>query len=57
MLEDVIDRSDGAADLAREVADLQGGKPLFADCAFRGIDQLLAQRGVPVCLLHGHPFF
>jgi len=56
MLEDVIDSPDGAAHLEREVAGLQGRETLFGDRAFCGIDQVLAQRGVPVRLLHGHPF-
>jgi len=41
MLEDVIDRSDGASGLAREVAGLQGGEPLLGDGALGGVDNFV----------------
>ena len=55
MIEDVINRSDGAADLSGEVAGLQGVEPVAGDGAFRGVDQLLAQRRVPIGLPHDSP--
>ena len=39
MLEDVVDRSDGAPGLSDEVAGLQARAPGLGDGAFRDIDQ------------------
>jgi hypothetical protein len=54
VLEDIVDRSDGAADVMREIARLQAGEPVCSDSAFGGIDQPLSQHRVMVALPRHH---
>ena len=55
MLEDIIDRSDGAAGLLCKITGPQRRQPPSGDGAFGGIDQLLTQRRVPVDMPYDHP--
>ena len=57
VLEDIVDRSDGAAGLAGEVARPQAREAVCGDDAFGDIDQPLSQRRVTVPLRCDHGFF
>ena len=57
MLEDIVDRSDGAADIVGEIAGPQAREPVCGDGAFGGVDQPLSQQRIMVALPYHHKEF